>query len=218
MTENGSSMIEVINILIKSVSTCESRDFLVGLISKLEACLQAGDRCQLPSSKAARVWSAFHRLRVDPGLRVAWTNFLSSIHLPVTLQVHSAFALQLVVDRLLKKLISMRNDDQSQRAGKANLSTLTLREQNVVYYMSGYIPVKLIKRFKKRSTNKLVQQKQQVFLRVLRRMKADNQPGNIDTPDDYTRVWADQIDRGGLYQIKPEVLLHVHVDVSIMYL
>lgn len=38
-------------------------------------------------------------------------------------------------------------------------------------------------------------------------MKADNQPGNIDTPDDYTRVWADQIDRGGLYQIKPEVII-----------
>ena len=153
MTENRPSMIEVINILIKSVSMCESRYFLVGLISKLEACLQAGDRCQLPSSKAARVWSAFHRLRVDQGLRVAWTIFLSSIHLPVTLQVHSTFALQLVVDRLLKKLISMRNDDQSQRAGKANLLTLTLQEQNVLYYMSGYIPVKLIKRFKKKSTN-----------------------------------------------------------------
>ena len=108
MTENGPWMIEVINFLIKSVFTC---DFLVGLISKLEACLQAGNRCQLPFSKAARVWSAFHRLRVDPGLR---TNFLSSIHLPVTLQVHSVFALQLVVDRLLKKLISMRNDDHSQ--------------------------------------------------------------------------------------------------------
>ena len=38
VTENGPSMIEVINFLIKSVSTCENRDFLVGLISKLEAC------------------------------------------------------------------------------------------------------------------------------------------------------------------------------------
>ena len=124
-------MIEVINFLIKSVATCETRDFLVGLISKLEACLRAGDRCQLPSSKAARVWSSFHRLRVDPDLRVAWANFLSSIHLPVTLRVHSVFALQLVVDRLLKKLISMRMDDQLQTVGKTNLSTLTLREQNV---------------------------------------------------------------------------------------
>ena len=83
VTENGPLMIEVINFLIMSVSTCETRDFLVGLISKLEACLRAGDRCQLPSSKAARVWSSFHRLRVDPDHKVAWANFLSSIHLPV---------------------------------------------------------------------------------------------------------------------------------------
>ena len=70
----------------------------------------------------------------------------------------------------------------------------------------------------KRSTN-IVQQKRQIFLGVLRRVRADNQPGNIDTPDDYTRVWADQIDRGGLYQIKPEVnIVHVHVDVSTIYL
>ena len=82
-----------------------------------------------------------------------------------------------------------------------------------------YMPVKLIKRFKTRSTNKLVQQKRQIFLRVLRKMRADNQPGNSDTPDDYTSIWADQIDRGGLYQIKPEVIIvHVHVDVSIIYL
>ena len=214
VTENGPSMIEVINFLVKSVSACETRDFLVGLVSKLEGCLRAGDRCQLPSSKAARVWSAFHRLRVDPDLRVAWANFLTNIHLPATLQIHSAFALQLVVDRLLKKLISMRMDDQLQRAGKTNLPTLTLREQNVVYYMSGYIPVKLIKRFKKRSPNQLIQQKRQMFVRVLRRMRADNQPDDIDTPDDYTRVWADQIDRGGLYQIKPEVTVaHVHASL-----
>ena len=151
MTENGPSMIEVINILIESVSTC---DFLVGLISKLEACLQAGDRCQLLSSKAARVWSAFHRLRVDPGLRVAWTNFLSSIHLPVTLQVQSAFALQFVVDRLLKKLIRMRNDDQSQiesgQSQSVDTNTPGTKCCVLATWMHGYIPVKLIKRFKKR--------------------------------------------------------------------
>ena len=54
-----------------------------------------------------------------------------------------------------------------------------------------------------------------MFVRVLRRMRADNQPDDIDTPDDYTRVWADQIDRGGLYQIKPEVII-VHVNGNII--
>ena len=49
-----------------------------------------------------------------------------------------------------------------------------------------------------------------MFVCVLPSTRADNQPDNIHTPDDYTRVWADQIGRGWLYQIKPEVII-VHV-------
>ena len=82
-----------------------------------------------------------------------WSDFLSSIQLPVALHVHSVFALQLVVDRLLKKLIRTRNEEQLQRVGRNSLSTLTIREQNVVYYMSGYMS---IKKFKKRSQNQLI--------------------------------------------------------------
>ena len=84
---------------------------------------------------------------------------------------------------------------------------LTLREQNVVYYMSGYIPVNLIKRFKKKSPVERVQQKRRMFLCVLRGMRADNQQDDINSPEDYTRLWSEQIDRGGLYQIKPEVII-----------
>ena len=120
--------------------------------------------------------------------------------------MYSLLALQFVVDRLLKKLISMENEDQTKMGMAKKLSTLTLREQNTVYYMSGYIPVKLTKRFKKSSPNRHVQQKWQMFVQVLRQMRAENQVGNIDTPDNYTQAWADQIHRGGLYQVKPEVI------------
>ena len=209
VTEHGPPVIELINHVLKSVRICQARDFFVGVISRLEACLQAGDRCRLPSSKAGRMWSAFHRFRVEPHLRVNWTTFLSNIQLPDALHMHSVFALQLIVDRLLKKLISLRAEEQSQRVGRNNLSTLTLREKNVVYYMSGYISVKLIKKFKKRSSNQIIQQKHQMFVHVLRRMRAEHQPDDIDTPEDYTRVWTEQIDRGGLYQIKPEVIIIV---------
>ena len=54
-----------------------------------------------------------------------------------------------------------------------------------------------------------------MYVHVLRRMRADNQPDKTDTPDDYTRVRADQIDRGGQYQIKPEIIM-LHVDDSII--
>ena len=121
------------------------------------------------------------QLRVDAGLRVAWTNFLLKISLPDSLHVYSLLALQFVVDRLLKKLISMKNENQTKMRMAKKLSTLTLREQNAVYNMSGYIAVK-IKRFKKRSPNRRVQQKWQMFVQVLRQMRAENQANNTDTP------------------------------------
>ena len=57
--------------------------------------------------------------------------------------------------------------------------------------------------------NKATEAKHQFFLSVLKRMRANNQAEDIESLDDYTRVWSDQIDRGGLYQIKPEVLMPI---------
>lgn len=65
--------------------------------------------------------------------------------------------------------------------------------------------MKLISKFKKPSPNDATQKKHQMFVHVLRGMKADIQTDGIDTPEDYTRVWTEQIDRGGLYKIRPEV-------------
>lgn len=189
-TEHGPPVTEILNYVLRSVNTRQARDFFVAVASRLEACMRAGDRCRLPSSKAGRMWSAFHQFRVEPHLRVSWTSFLASIELPVSLHQHSILALQLVVNRWLKKFISMKNEEHSQRVSGNRLSTLTLREQNIVYYMSGYISVKLIRRFKKKSPSKLVQQKRQFFVGVLKRMRAESQPDDIDTPEDYTRVWS----------------------------
>jgi len=151
LTENGPSILELLDHLERNVDTQEARDFIVAVFSRLEACIQAGNRCCLPSAKLSRIWSAFHSLRVDAGLRVAWTNFLLKISLPDSL--HSLLALQFfVVDRLLKKLISMKNEDQTKMRMAKKLSTLTLRERSAVYNMSGNIAVKLIRRFKKEIT------------------------------------------------------------------
>ena len=42
-------------------------------------------------------------------------------------------------------------------------------------------------------------------MRVLRRMRATNQPGVPESVLDYTKVWSETIDRGGLYHINDEV-------------
>ena len=40
---------------------------------------------------------------------------------------------------------------------------------------------------------------------VLKEMKCEDQPACGDTVEDHAKAWSEQIDRGGLYHVKPEV-------------
>ena len=105
-TENGPPILEVIHHIERNIGICEGRSFVAAVVDRVKACLHAGDRYKLPSAQAGKMWSSFHKLRVDLELRSLWTKFLSCIELPASLCVYSAMALQVVLDRLLKKLIS----------------------------------------------------------------------------------------------------------------
>lgn len=51
LTENGPSVLELIDHLQRNVDTQEARDLIVAVFSRLEACIQAGNRCRLPFAK-----------------------------------------------------------------------------------------------------------------------------------------------------------------------
>ena len=46
----------------------------------------------------------------------------------------------------------------------------------------------------------LLKLKRELFANVLRRMRAGGQPGDPDTVDEYSSLWSELTDRGGLYQ------------------
>ena len=84
-------------------------------------------------------------------------------------------------------------------------SNISEREENVVRYMSGYVAVKLLKKYRKGNASGAEKNKWRYFVRVLKEMKCEDQPVCDDTLEDYTKAWSEQIDRGGLYHVKPEV-------------
>ena len=45
-------------------------------------------------------------------------------------------------------------------------------------------------------------------MKVLTSMKAKNQPGEPESVLDYTTLWAELIDRGGLYHINDQVTIN----------
>ena len=130
-----------------------------------------------------------------------------SNHIAESCRQESELALQLLFDRILKKLLHNKAAAKKQStAGTQDDSVrpLTAMESNAVRYMSGYVAVSLYRKPTKQSQVKV---KQALFVRVLSRMKAVDQPGEPDSVLDYTRLWSDFIDRGGLYHINDEVCI-----------
>ena len=70
----------------------------------------------------------------------------------------------------------MKKDAPSQATAHAApspdpaVNEMTAREVNAVHYMSGYVTSKFIKRYQKKSPNKLVQKKRHMFVSVLQDM------------------------------------------------
>ncbi len=182
----------------------------VFLLSELSACLGAGNRHKLPSLAQAAVWSAFHKLRARTDIMQAWTAFVTS-KIPTTYHKESELALQILLDRGLKKIMTNISESAEQlriQVTKDNhVKPLTLMESNAVRYMSGYVAIKLLKKYRRRYKNPNVQLKHELFVHTLTRMKAQDQPGDPDSPLEYSTLWLELVDRGGLYHINDDVFL-----------
>lgn len=112
----------------------------------------------------------------------------------------SILVLQIVLDRLLKRMVTMKKEEVDQPPRPLPIKTLTIVEKNVVRYMEGYTTFTLLKKYKKKSPHPAVQRKRQMFVAVLKGMKVDRSAQ--DDSEDCTAEWTELIDRGGL--------LHVH--------
>ena len=65
--------------------------------------------------------------------------------------------------------------------------------------------VKLLRKYRKGNVSDTVKHKWQYFVRVLKKMKCEDQSACDDTVEDYAKAWSEQIERGSLYHVKPEV-------------
>ena len=179
------------------------------LLPRLSQCIAVGSKHKLPLIAQGAVWSAFHQLRQDEQLNKSWNAFISK-EVPQSCQKESQLAFQLLLDRLLKRLIQNKAQAQgkcSSSSGSGSVRPLTAIESNAIRYMAGYVAVSLLKKYDRPTRHKQLKIKRKYFVRVLQGMKAVEQPeaAAVDSVLDYSRVWSELIDRGGLYHISDEV-------------
>lgn len=119
----------------------------------------------------------------------------------------SELALQVLLDRGLKRIISnlAKKKKQQQPARIISHRDITVIESNSIRYMAGYVAVKLLKKFKRQSKNDKLHVKHKLFVCTLNKMKAANQPGEPDSILEYSTLWMELVDRGGLYHINDDV-------------
>lgn len=171
------------------------------LIDRLSVCILAGSKLKLPSAAQAQVWVSFHQLRCSTDIKQVWKECVPEISRSLR-EVN--LALQLTLDRLLKQMLSVRAKKLKSVSVESECK-LTPMESNAVRHMAGYVAVKLLKQFRKPTRNVKIKEKREFFVRVLKSMKARDQPGEPESMLQYTTVWTELIDRGGLYHISDEV-------------
>lgn len=193
---------------IKHLDTVCVTNIAILVVSESNICLLAGKRHNLPSVAQAAVWSAFYRLRERKDILQAWTKFIEA-NIPVAHRIEHQLALQVILDRVLKKLIANKSVAVAPATEQHTVQSLTYCESNAVRYMAGYVAVKLLKRYRKGSRNPAVCKKRKLFVRILQQMKATGQPGEPDTVLEYSTLWLELIDRGGLYHINDDVFLMI---------
>lgn len=174
------------------------------LVSENNTCLLSGKRHKLPSIAQAAVWSAFNQMRGRQDILQTWTVFIKA-NIPVAHHVEHELALQVILDRMLKKIIANKSMAAAATKPDSAIKALSYSESNAIRYMAGYVAVKLLRRYRKASRNAAVVRKRELFVKVLQNMRAVEQPGEPDSVSEYSTLWLELIDRGGLYHINDDV-------------
>ena len=117
---------------------------------------------------------------------------------PKPCRVESLLALQLLMDRVLKKMLKNKADAVD-LPNSSEVIPLTIREKSAIRYVAGYVAVKL--RYEKPSTHPQVNEKHEFFIWVLKGMNAADQRIRVESLSDYTCLLSELIHRGGLYHI-----------------
>ena len=195
-----------LGVLLDAVLSLEVEkiaDIAQSMITSVNECI-AGNRQKLPSAAQAALWTDFHQLRTSKEMKQTWNIFLAA-HVPNSSNSEPNVTLQLLLDRLLKKMLSNKVIQINEESQAAPVKPLTAMESNAVRYMAGYVAVTLLKRYKKPTKHPNLKTKRELFVCILTQMRAYNQPGEPSSVLEYTTLWSELIDRGGLYHISDEV-------------
>ena len=167
-------------------------EFCDQLVSHLDATFYLPKKFTSLSSKKATCWSKFHaKRRVD--LPKLWYNLLTSLGLEVDEMLTSSITQELFKQMLANYVAQECRDKEITK--EIEQIVLTTQELNAMQYVCGFVPFKLLKRFKTQKGRKA-----EIFVECLTNLAVTSSDAD-DSTDFllYTKVWFDKVNRGGLF-------------------
>ena len=145
----------------------------------------------------------YHALRIDENLQGNWDSMLDTLAI-VRGEIESSCVLQHILDIVLEKLLKMRNEvDLPFLEHTINISQMSAQEEEVLNYVSGYIPFAMRKHYKKMVNNVSAQK----FVDLLSTWSTDGPYKGQLTFLEYTRKWLEAQNRGCLFQPNAQLYL-----------
>ena len=159
------------------------------LLSTLRTCFSSLERCRgdLARDNALR---RFHAIRLTE-LPTMWAALL----VEMSLNSVCPLLLQSVNRRVFEQLMIEHYDSMAASSSNAVAVAppLNAEEENALRYVSGYVALKLMRKYEKEEGNKAMQ-----FMECLSNMAVEGEESSFYN---YTKEWIALTDRGGLFHI-----------------
>ena len=178
--------------------------FAQKLVQSIQATFPAS-AAQLSEKESGKMLQQFHTLRSEK-LGQLWKEELFSrlgwVEMPdPMLEQHSS---QIVFE----KLVAGRFSSATTSKTIENVEQLTADEENILRYVAGYVPFKLMKRFEEQSSRQAAE-----FVECLSHMSVGGEVTDFST---YTMKWLEQVNRGGLFHVSDEAYtLFRHIELRV---
>ena len=138
----------------------------------------------------------FHKLSLA-AIRDLWKNLLSKANVPLSDPLLTQTLNQKLFDSICRTKLGRSSSAESYEEAVESMSA---EGENALRYAAGFIPYKLLKKYEADSSAKAV-----LYCRCLRQMAAVEEICQNDHDYsylDYTTMWLDFVDRGGLFRVK----------------
>ena len=186
-------------------------EFAASLSSEVEqcvsSCVSAATTCRAKSILREKLWRSFHQLRFKNLVKI-WSNFYDALGKKKFDPLVEQQVNQKLFEDVLKTYFQVPSQAASAIAPASahQSSELDEEEEQIVRYAAGFVPMSLLKKHEKESTDKSVE-----FVECLTKMAVNGDESSFLS---YTLEWSRTVNRGGLFEINDDTYrLFKHIEM-----